>query len=42
MQLISKFNKEFRFSLRVIDISSKCAWVIPLRDKRGITVTNAF
>ena len=26
----------------VIDIPSKYAWVIPLRDKKGITVTNDF
>ena len=42
MQLISKFNKEFRFLLCVIDIYSKYAWVIPLKDKKGITITNAF
>ena len=29
MQLISKFNKEFRFLLCGIDIYSKYAWVIP-------------
>ena len=38
MQLISKFNK----GLCVIDIFSKYAWVIPLKDKKGITTTNAF
>ena len=32
MQLISKFNKRFRFLLCVIDIFSKCAWVVPLKD----------
>ena len=42
MQLISKFNKGFRFLLCVIYIYSKCVWVIPLRDKKGITITNAF
>ena len=42
MQLISKFNKGFRFSLCVIDINSKYAWVILLKDKNGITITNAF
>ena len=42
MQLISKFNKGFRFLLRVIDIFSKYAWVVPLKDKKGITITNAF
>ena len=33
MQLISKFNKGFRF-LCVIDIFSKYAWVFPLKDKK--------
>ena len=42
MQLISKFNKEFKFLLCVIDIYSKYAWVIPLKDKERITITNAF
>ena len=42
MQLISKFNKELRFLLYVIDIYSKYGWVIPLKDKKGITITNAF
>ena len=34
MQLISKFNKGFRFVLCFIDIYSKYAWVVPLRDKK--------
>ena len=42
MQLINKFNKRFRFLLCVIDIFSKYAWVVPLKDKKGITITNAF
>ena len=42
MQLISKFNKEFRFLLCVINSYSKYAWVIPLKDKKVITITNAF
>ena len=42
MQLISKFNKGFRFLLCVIDIYSKYAWVIPLKNKKGITIINAF
>ena len=41
MQLISKFNKGIRFLLCVIDIFSKHAWVIPLKDKKDITITNA-
>ena len=42
MQLLSKFNKEFRFLLCFIDIFSKYAWVIPLKDKKGISILNAF
>ena len=42
MQLLSKFNKRFRFLLCVIDIFSKCAWVIPLKDKKGVSIVNAF
>ena len=42
MQLISKLNKRFRFLLCVINICSKYTWVIPLKDKKGITITNAF
>ena len=42
MRLISKFNKGFRFLLCVIDIFSKYAWVVPLKDKKDVTITNAF
>ena len=42
MQLISKFNKEFRFLLCVIDIFSTYAWVVLLRDKKGVSIVNAF
>ena len=42
MQLISKFNKEIRFLLCVIDIFSKYAWVIPLKYNKGITISNGF
>ena len=42
IQLISKFNERFRFLLCVIDIYSTYAWVISLKDKKGITITNAF
>ena len=40
MQLISKFNKGFRILLCVTDIYSKYAWVVPLKHKKGITITN--
>ena len=42
MQLTSQFNKGIHFVLCVIDIFSKYSWVIPLNDKKGITITNAF
>ena len=42
MQLTSKFNKGFRFLLSVIDIFSKYAWVVRLKDKKGASIVNAF
>ena len=42
MQLISKFNKGFRFLLCVIDIFSKHAWVVPLKDKKVLSIVNVF
>ena len=39
MQLISKFDKGFKCLLCVIDIYGKHAWVIPLKDKKGFTIT---
>ena len=42
MQLISKYNKGIGYLLCVIDLFSKYAFVIPLKDKKGVTVTNAF
>jgi hypothetical protein len=35
-------NKGFRYMLNVIDVFSKYAWSIPLKDKRGLTVVDAF
>ena len=42
MQLISKSNKRICYLLCVINIISKYAWVIPLKDKKGISITKAF
>ena len=42
MQLINKFNIEFRFALCPIDIHSKYTSVVPLKDKKAITFVNAF
>ena len=42
MQLISKLNKRFRFLLCFIDIYSKYAWIVPLKDKKVVSIVNAF
>ena len=42
MQLTGKFNKGFRFLLCVIYIFCKYDWVVPLKDKKGVTIVNAF
>ena len=42
MQSISKFNKGFRFLLCAIDIFSKYAWVVPLKDKKGASIVDNF
>ena len=42
MQLLSKYNKGIRFLLCVIDILSKYAWVVPLKDKKGVSIVTAF
>ena len=42
MQLISKFSKVFRFLLCVIDMFSKCAWIVTLKDKKDVSIVNAF
>ena len=42
MQLISKCNKRIRFLLFVINIFCKYLWIIPLKDKKGITIANNF
>ena len=42
MQLLSKYNKGITFLLCVIDIFSKYAWVVPMKDKNGISIVKAF
>ena len=39
---MSKFNKRFRFLLCVIDIFSIYAWVVTLKDKKGVSIVDAF
>ena len=42
MQLISKHNKGLKYLLSVIDLFSKYSWIVPLKGKKGATITNAF
>ena len=42
MQQFSKWNKGYRYLLMVLDVFSKYSWIIPLKDKKGETVMNAF
>ena len=42
MQLLSKFNKGIKYILCVIDLFSKYTFVVPLKDKKGASIVNAF
>ena len=42
MQSLSKYNRGIKCLLCAIDLFSKYVWVVPLKDKGGITIVNAF
>ena len=42
MQSSSKHNKGIKYLLCAIDLFSKYAWVIPLKDKKRTSIVNAF
>ena len=42
MQLISKYNKGIRYFLCAIYLFSKYAWVLSLKDKKGVSIANTF
>ena len=42
MKKYSKWNKGYKYLLTVLDVFSKYAWVIPIKDKKGETIKNAF
>ena len=42
MKLLSKQNKGIKYLLCAIDLYSKYAFVVPLKDKKGISIVNAF
>ena len=39
---MSKYNKGIKYLLCAIGLFSKCSWVIPLKDKKGTSIVNAF
>ena len=42
MQSLSKYNKGIKYLLCAIDLFSKYAWVIPLKEKKETSIVNAF
>ena len=42
MQSLCKYNKGIKYLLCAIDLFSKYAWVIPIKDKKGNSIVNAF
>ena len=42
MQSLSKYDKGIKYLLCVIDLLSKYAWVIPIKDKKGTSIVHAF
>ena len=42
MQSLSKYNKIIKYLLCTIDLFSKYAWVVPIKDINGTIIVNAF
>ena len=42
MQSLSKHNKGIKYLLCATDLFSKYAWVVPIKDKKGASIVNAF
>ena len=42
MGKLAKYNKGYKYLLTVIDVFSKYAWIIPLKDKTGKSVCRSF
>ena len=42
MKRLSRYNKGIRYLLCAIDLFSKYAWVIPIKDKKSTSIVNAF
>ena len=42
MHSLSKYNKGIKYLLCAIDLLSKYAWVVSIKDKKGTSIVNAF
>ena len=42
MQSLSKYNKEIKYLLFAIDLFGKYASLVPIKDKKGISIVDAF
>ena len=42
MQSLTKYNKRTKYVMCAIDMFSKYAWVVPIKDKKGTSIVNAF
>ena len=42
IESLSKYNKEIKYLSCAIDLFSKYKWILSLKDKRGISIVNAF
>lgn len=42
MQAFSRYNKGIKYLLNVIDVFSKYAWSVPVKNKTGVEITKAF
>ena len=42
MQSLNKYNTGIKYLLCAIDLFSKHAWAIPIKDKKGTSIVNAF
>ena len=42
MQSLSKYNKGIKYLLCAIDLFGKYAWVVLIKDKKGVSIVDAF
>ena len=42
MQSLSKYNKGIKYLLCAINLFSKYTWVVPIKEKKGVSIVNSF